>query len=323
MAIYYLVPDNSKPSWGIGVIYYHVKALNDLGYEAYILHQKKGFQLPWLEVPVPIKYIDNHPPKAITADDVLVVPEVLAHEDFIQQYKARKILFIQAAGWIFEKMPINKSHKHLGFSSVMVILPHMIPIVEKFIKLPVFIVPPMLADYFFSSPIADKREKSIVMYPKFDQIDFSIVNGLLRRKIGNNKLKKALGFDWRIKLLQGLTHQEVAITFDKATFFISLNTFEALNTSVVEAMARGCIVFCYEGFGPRDFLENEKNAFVFGNNEPYKLVEKVYDVLEHPEQYKIQLSEMRKQALNTAMQFAYSKMKAELSINIKNLMANS
>jgi hypothetical protein len=312
MTIYYLVPDNDKPSWGIGVIYHHVKALNELGYKAYISHQKQDFKLSWLNLSVPIKYVDNTPKNHISNDDVLVVPEVMAHEEFVAKCKAKKILFIQAGGWIFEKMPLNKNHKDLGFSSVMVILPHMFSIVEKFIGLPTAIVRPMVADYFFSAAISNKREKSIVMYPKFDQIDFSIVNNLLRRKLGSNKIKKALGFDWRIKLLQGLSHQQVATTFDKATFFISLNTFEALNTSVVEAMARGCIVFCYEGFGPRDFLQNEKNAFVFGNNEPYQLVEKIYDVLDHPEQYHEQLKLMQKNAISTAKQFTYEKMKDEL-----------
>jgi len=319
MTFYYLVPDNDKPSWGIGVIYHHVKALNELGKEACILHQKTGFRLPWLLMDVPIQYTDQLSAKQLTPDDTLIVPEVMAHELFVKECKAKKILFIQASGWIFEKLPINKTHRQLGFSSVMVIMPHMIPIVEKFIELPVFMVPPMVADYFFDEPINRKREKSIVMYPKFNQIDFSIVNGLLRRKTGNNKFKKAIGLDWRIKLLQGLTHGQVAATFDTATFFISLNTFEALNTSVVEAMARGCIVFCYEGFGPRDFLKDGINAFVFGNNEPYQLVEKVYDVLDNPEKYNEQLKSIQNNALITASEYTYGKMKQQLAKNLHHL----
>lgn len=319
MTIYYLTPDNPTPSWGIGVIYHHVKALIELGYEACILHQKTEFRLPWLKMDVPIQYTDQLTAKQLTHDDTLIVPEVMAHDLFVNECNAKKILFIQASGWIFEKLPINKTHKQLGFSSVMVIMPHMIPIVDKFIGLPVFMVPPMIADYFFTARLNEKREKSIVMYPKFNQIDFSIVNNLLRRKIGSNKIKKAFGIDWRIKLLQGLTHQQVASTFDKATFFISLNTFEALNTSVVEAMARGCIVFCYEGFGPRDFLMNEVNAFVFGNNEPYKLVEKVYDLLDNPHKYHEQLKSMQKNGIETANKYTYEKMKDELTNNLHQL----
>ncbi|TXE09272.1 glycosyltransferase [Gelidibacter salicanalis] len=317
MSIYYYVPDNIKPSWGIGVIYHHVKALNESGQSAFVLHQKQGFILPWLELKVPTKYRDAISNYEISSSDSLVVPEVMAHESFVLQCKARKILFIQATGWIFEALPLHVTHKKLGFSSAMVIMPHMLPIVEKFIGLPSFLVPPMVADYFFNKPIPLHRKKTIVMYPKFNQIDFSIVNGLLRRKLGNNKIKKALGVDWRIQLLEGLSHQEVSATFDQATFFISLNTFEALNTSVVEAMARGCIVFCYEGFGPKDFLLDNINAFVFGNNEPYALVEKIYDILDQPDQYKSQLGTMRQHALETANQYTYDKMKESLANQIE------
>lgn len=73
--------------------------------------------------------------------------------------------------------------------------------------------------------------------------------------------------------VKNLTHKEVAVEMQKSAFFISLNTFEALNTSIVEAMAAGCIVFCYEGFGARDYLADRVNAFSFKNNEAYELVE--------------------------------------------------
>ncbi len=319
--IYYLVSDNTKPSWGVGVIYYHVKALNELGHDAAVVHQKKGFRLPWLDLELPTVYLENFNPSALSARDTLVVPEVMAGNIEVTHCISKKILFVQNSGRILGNLPFGKSHKDLCYDSVMVIMPHMESIVEKFIGLPVFMIPPMVADYFYKKSRPNKRKKRIVMYPKFDQIDFSLVNTLLRRKIGNDKIKKALGMDWRIRLLEGLSHKKVASTFDKAQFFISLNTFEALNTSIVEAMARGCIVFCYEGFGPRDFLQNEKNAFVFANNEPFKLVEKVYDVLEHHEQYMEQLHAMREEGIKTANQYTYEIMKGEIEKNIESLLA--
>lgn len=319
-AFYYLVPDNEKPSWGIGVIYHHVKALVELGYDACVLHQNSSFTLPWLSMDVPVRYADEPAMKSLNADDVLVVPEVMAAHPFAAKCKARKILFVQNSGYIFESLPVDAGHRDLGYSAVMVIMPHMVDVVERFIGLPVFMVQPMVADYFFSGQINMKRSRTIVMYPKFSQIDFAIVNNLLRRKLGSNRLMKAVGIHWRIKLLEGLSHRQVAGVFDDAGFFVSLNTFEALNTSVVEAMARGCIVFCYEGVGPRDFLRDGVNAFVFPNNEAYRLVDKMYDVLDNPEKYREQLAGMRNNALVTARQYTYANMKEELKANIPNLM---
>ena len=312
MKLFYLTPDNERPSWGIGVIYHHVKALCELGYDATVLHQVAGFKLPWLDADVPICYADGLTKTSITQNDILVVPEVMTQHPLVKSTPAKKVLFLQAGGFLFDGIPLDVTHKSMGFSLVMVIMPHLVPIVERFVGLPVVMVSPMVADYFYQGSISTQRERSIVMYPKFAQTDFSIVNGLLRRKTGSNRLRKALGFDWRIKLLEGLSHRQVAEVFGKATFFISLNTFEALNTSVVEAMARGCIVFCYEGFGPRDFLEDGTNAFVFGNNEPYRLVEKLYDVLDHPQKYANQLKEMQQNALATAQKYTYEVMKNEI-----------
>lgn len=317
--LFYLVPDNERPSWGVGVIYHHVKALLELGYDAVLLHETPGFQLSWLQMDVPIEYIGSLDKKSIGPRDVVVVPEVMANHPLLSEINARKVLFVQGGSLVFHDLPIGVTYQSLGFRSVMVIMPHLVPIIEQFVGLPVFMVSPMVADYFYEGSISVNREKSIVMYPKYAQVDFTIVNGLLRRKTGSNRLKKALGFDWRIKLLQGLSHRDVAKVFDKASFFISLNTFEALNTSIVEAMARGCIVLCYEGFGPRDFLEDGKNAFVFGNNEPYQLVSKLYDILDHPGRYAETLEQMRQNALATARRYTYAVMKQELAQNIEKI----
>lgn len=319
MKIYYIVPDNDKPSWGIGVIYHHVKALCESGFDAYILHKQNNFRLSWLELILPIVYQDSISKNHIQSIDFLVVPEVMANDVFVLNSHARKILFIQAAAHIFENFPPNKSHKDLGFEHVVVIMPHMIQIVKKFINLPFSVISPMIAEYFFDAKPDSKRKKEIVIYPKYNQIDFSIVRNLILRKIGSNKLRKAFGFDWRLKLLKGLSHKQVAETFHKSSIFICLNIFEALNTSVVEAMASGCIVFCYEGFGPRDFLVNGKNAFVFGNNEPYLLVEKLYEVLDNFEHMQNQLREMQSNARKTAEQFSYHKMKVELLYKINTI----
>lgn len=319
MAIYYLVPDNEKPSWGIGVIYHHVKALVEEGYDACVLHSNSGFKLPWVEIDVPVKYRDNCKAESLTETDLIIVAEVMANDPYLLGCKARKILFIQAGGYIFESLPINKTHKDLGFEQVMVILPHMIEIVEKFINLPVFVVSPFVSNYFFKDSLNPTRKKEIIIYPKFEQIDFSIVRNLILRKVGVNRVKKFMGLDWRLKLLQNLSHKEVSETLQNSSFYISLNLFEALNTTVVEAMASGCIVFCYEGFGPRDFLKNEENAFVFANNEPYKLVEKLYEVLDNYESMKPKLQEMQSSALATARRFTYPTLKNELLHNIRRI----
>lgn len=320
MAIYYLVPDNERPSWGIGVIYHHVKALVDEGYDAYIMHQNEGFSLNWINLDLPTKYQSTLSSSQLSKKDVIIVPEVLASSEYVIKCKAKKVLFIQAAAYVFRNLSTKHTHIGLGFSKVIIILPHMAPLVQRFITLPYAIIPPMIADYFFDEMPAKKRKKEIIIYPKFEQVDFTIIRHLILKKIGHNKIGKALGINWRLILLQNLGHNEVAKVFRESSIFVSVNLFEALNTSVVEAMACGCIVFCYEGFGPRDYLENGKNAFVFPNNEPYKLIEKLYEVIDNFEEMKDELNVMRENARKTAEKFSYNNMKKALITNIKELI---
>lgn len=108
---------------------------------------------------------------------------------------------------------------------------------------------------------------------------------------------------WQLKELKAMEHRQVARAMQEAACFVSINVFEALNTAVLEAMAAGCIVLCYEGIGPRDYLRNGENAFVFGNNEAYALAEKVCAFMDSYDEQQLALQAMREQAAHVAAQY--------------------
>jgi glycosyltransferase involved in cell wall biosynthesis len=85
-------------------------------------------------------------------------------------------------------------------------------------------------------------------------------------------------------------------------------------------MAAGCVVFTYEGFGPRDYLKNEGNAFVFGNNEPYDLCRSLFDLIDHFDDRKEAVEQMRQNAKLTAEQYSIEKMEAALIETYKQLI---
>ena len=105
----------------------------------------------------------------------------------------------------------------------------------------------------------------------------------------------------------------------ESLFFISINTFEALNTSVIESMASGCIVFCYEGVGPKDYLSNNINAKVFPNNEAYALAEAVCSQIDEFEKEEFELNAIRKNAYETAKKYTRSKTEESLIDFYQNL----
>ncbi len=303
MKIYYLVPVTQKPSWGMGIIYDHVSMLRDAGFDAFIIKEKDLKVPAWLHLEVPLfDYL--HLKKNIKKEDILVVPEAMLDFPGLKEIRCKKILFVQASAFLFESMPKNEDHLSLGFEHVIIIMPHMESIVKNHIKLPYTSILPYVADYFFSDDISLKRKRQILIYPKFHQIDYSIVKYLVSRqieKINKHFIKNIFNPEnWSIKELKNLSHAEVAEEMKNSTFLISLNAFEALNTSVTEAMAAGCVVFCYEGFGPRDFLRRGENAIVFNNNEAYQLAESVFDWIDHFQEREQAYRHIQKEGFATA-----------------------
>ncbi len=308
--IFYLCPDNIRPSWGLGIIYHHVKALCAAGYEAYVIHEKAYFKVDWLSLDVPILYLNQLP--IINVEDILFVPEVMVNIAGLKSLDCRKILFVQASSFLFEKLPDNETHKSLGFESALVTMPHMIPIIEQFTELRVNLVPPFVADYFYKEKSKlNEREKIILIFPKFHQQDYGIIRRLINDKLQQNASLSSLAKQgWKLIEMKDKTHKQVAELMKKATFFIATNTFESFNASVVEAMAAGCINVCYEGFGPRDYLVNNKNAFVFKNNEAFELCRHLFLLID--EEQEIVLKQMRQNAFETALHYSYENTRQQL-----------
>lgn len=314
MRYIYFVTDNPKPSWGIGVIYHHVHELIKAGKNAFIMHQKKGFKIDWLFLTTPVLFYSEEAGR-LSADDTLVIPEVMMDLKDIKKIKCRKIVFIQNVFWLFVNMPEGETHKSLGFEKAMYIMPHILPVIETRLDLPGYLIPPFVADYFYKNiQQLHKREKLIVVYPKFSNLDYGILVRFIKETIKKvnhpSMLGKLLNLSdqWKLLELTDKSHKEVAAIMQKAAFFINLNTFEAFNTSVPEAMAAGCINICYEAFGPADFLENNKNAFVFPNNHIYPLVQKVIDLISNYDASKETLEAMRIRARNTADKYTLKDM---------------
>jgi hypothetical protein len=312
--IYYLVPESKKPSWGLAILYYQVNILCKNSINACVVVEKLD-KPHWFQIEVPFETVSNFR-KKIRPDDFIIVPEVMVNFSGLKKIRSRKIVFIQAGAYLFHFLPPNETHLTIGFEQAWVIMPHLKSIAERYTGLRTTVIPPFIAPYFLEGSLKMERQKKILMYPKYDSLDYSIVKHIVSKyidKIGYSFLKNIFfEKNWSIKDLKNLTHLQVAKEMKSSAFFISLNCFEALNTSVVEAMASGCIVFCYEGFGPKDYLSDKENAFVFMNNEPYKLAEAVCYQINHYFDDDVLLSEMRKKAHITAS--TYSIINAEKAL---------
>ena len=113
--IYFFTMDTKgTPTGGVANIYEHVKVLNELGYKAYILHEKNDYTSVggWLGdeyTKLPHVSIEKNELR-VGAVDIVVVPEIFAN--ILEQIKGlpcRKMVMSQAYDYIFEMLEPGKN----------------------------------------------------------------------------------------------------------------------------------------------------------------------------------------------------------------------
>lgn len=323
-SIYYLAPDYDIPSWGNAILYAHVRLLNKNGINAKILHHKSPFRYSWFQSDVPICYLNDREFK-IAKDDYLVVPEVNILDDEPQRLRCNKIVFVQGGFLILLKMQKAQDFSALGYDHVIVTMPNIKKIVDTHFGAKAHIIPAYIAPYFFANKedLKKERSKTVLLFPKdvyrqLGQLDYDILKKILDRKFADN-VKKLFGFiknqdksKWHVVELKSKKHQEVASIMKESSFFVCVNTVEGFNVAVPEAMAAGCIPICYDAYGGTDYLENDVNAYVFKNNYIYPLLEKLFYLIDNYENIQDELSQIRQNAYETALNYTEEQMERSL-----------
>lgn len=303
--IFYLVPDYAEPSWGVGLLYRHVHLLRGAGFDARVLHQRAPFRLPWLDGDAPVEYLDRLAGAGV-ADDVIVVPEILAAEAPRTLWRCRWGVFVQGSFLILAGHDRAFRYPDLGFEFALAVLPHAAEVVARHFGLPARVVPPCVAPYFFrdEEEIRTRPRRRLVLlaakkeYRRAGFPDYDIFTKLVRRTIEEQ------GQGWRVQELSGLDHRQVAELMAEAALLVNLNSHEAFNTTVPEAMAAGCIPICYEAVGGRDFLAPGAGAFVFPNHHVYALVEQTCESMAAFDRGSPELLAMRLRARASVARFA-------------------
>jgi hypothetical protein len=306
MRIHYLVADYDQPSWGTAMLYEHVRLLRELGFDARVVHHRAPFRLTWIDHDVPIAHLDTLADEP-SEDDLLIVPELLAAAAARLPWRCRRAVFVQGAFLIPAGLEGAAGYRELGYELALAVLPHVAEIVGRHFGLEPELVPPFIAPYFFRDPEeirARPRSRTILLtvkpgYRAVGFPDYDIFMDLLGRHLDG----AGGAGGWRLRELAGLRHAEVAELMAEASFLVSLNSHEAFNSTVPEAMAAGCIPVCYDAFGGRDYLVDGENAFVFPNHHVFPLAERLLALMADPPERREQLERMRRAARATAGRF--------------------
>jgi hypothetical protein len=274
--IYYLIADHPEPSWGTGMLYEHVRLLRELGHDACVLHHRAPYRPAWRELEVPVRYLDE-PGFTPSSRDVVVVPEVLAGSAAALRHPWRRWVFVQGSFLILRGMEGAVDYAALGYEAAMAVLPHVARVVERHFGISAEIVPPYVAPYFFAASEQPRQRRILLAVKEGYRLagipDEEIAGALLDKELAGRP-------EWSLVRLEGKTHREVAELMRTSLFLVNVNSLEAFNTTVPEAMAAGCIPVCYEAVGGRDFLRDGENAVVFPNHDVYELVERVCEMVD-------------------------------------------
>lgn len=184
-----------------------------------------------------------------------------------------------------------------------------------------FVLYPYINDFFYNQKI-EKKEKIILTvgrffphlhskqhkkiietFKKFKQkysffADFKLIlAGSLKKEDENyiNQLKIIAGNDDSIIFKVNLPFNELLKLYQKSMFFWHFTGFgvdeqknpekvEHLGIAPLEAMASGCLVFCFSAGGPKEIIEDEKNGFLFLNE--IQLEKKLINILQNEKKQK-------------------------------------
>ncbi len=274
--IYYLVADHPEPSWGTGMLYEHVRLLRAAGHDARVLHHNAPYRPTWRSLDVPVDYVRREGFVA-HADDMVVVPEVLAASPEVPRFPWRRIVFVQGGLLIARGLDGRPDYPALGYEAAMAVLPFVAHVVERHFGLPAKVVPPFVAPHFLTPSRAPRRRRILLAVKEGYRLagvpDEPIASLLLEREMARRP-------GWSVERLVGRSHVEVAELMKTSEFLVNVNSMESFNTTVPEAMAAGCIAVCYDAVGGRDFLRPGENALVFSNHDVYSLVEKVCELVD-------------------------------------------
>jgi hypothetical protein len=265
--IYIATPDTNEPWGGIRQLYRIVDALNEAGLPAAVLHSRPGFRCTWFENDTIIEYA---PGLVVCSADLLVLPEQWVSSIPNLAPGVPKVIFNQSL--CHDVALYSGANRHLnsgdggstGRSAYVHpdVLAALVVSEESYANLR-FAFPSLRIERV--RPGIDVRlfqpagEKSpVISYMPRRRSDTA------QQVLGLLEVRGALD-GWEVVPIEGVGETTVASMLSQARIFLSLSDREGFGLPAAEAMATGCLVIGYTGFGGKELFREHGIAVPDGD----------------------------------------------------------
>ncbi len=258
--IYILSPDNNKASGGIKILYRHTDVLNANGFNASVLHQNPGFRCTWFKNNTRVEYLPNI---KVAENDFLVIPEIFGPRmkdiSNLPQIspKAKFVIFNQNCRYTFlghsfdsvlaNELSMPYSDRDRYIATMVVSQDSAEYIHSVFPEQKVYRIHNAINVDTFTYKKADNPQ--ICFMPRKHAEDALQVLGILNIR---GALKNVT-----VVAIDNMNEEQVAETMKQSMFFLSFGYPEGCPLPPAEAMACGCLVIGYDGFGGREYFKPE------------------------------------------------------------------
>jgi glycosyltransferase involved in cell wall biosynthesis len=240
--VYYLCPDHPVPSGGVRVIYRHVDILSEAGRPAAVLHHTSGFRCDWFENRTRVLGAAE---VELGSDDVLVVPEIYGPFLELLPRRPRRVAFNQNGYLTFEHLRPGRAPAYGSFSAAMTVSEDSAELLRlAFPGLAVSVVPNSVDTALFH-PSSQTPPRRLALMPRKRAADAELILRLLGERLSG----------WEVAPIEGVGEEAAAAALRAAPLFLALGFREGFGMPAAEAMASGCFVVGFHGFGGREIFD--------------------------------------------------------------------
>jgi hypothetical protein len=238
--LYFFTPDLPHVLGGVRQTYRHVDVLNANGFDAWVVHRKKGFRVKWFEHETRVMYEPAPMRKNV---DIGVFPEIWGSAINRWGKSIRKVIFNQNSYYTWMSQPLKGTFEppylNPQVMATIVVSEDSKKYLEcVFPKMPVYRIRYSINPRLYFP--GEKKKQICVMPRKCPEDVKQVLHNL--RCLGTLE-------GWRVVLVDKMSEAQAAAVMRESAVFFSFAGPEGFGLPGAEAMSCGTIALGYSGRG--------------------------------------------------------------------------